>query len=398
MKIVLVSCVDTADDSRFDRFAAALSEAGHNIVAVACPPDSAGWSRQNVKYIYLPPVSFHFWKNSSWLKVSLAVFVRMKNCLIAFWRLLLERPDVCHCQEPDSWLISVVAKLFTSSLVVVDIREIYEERAHAFPYRMRSIIYTFIRFFMGMLSRRTDHIIHVSEARKDYYSYLKAPSTVISLFPNSPDSSYDHNHPRILELKDKFVLVHAGALRPNYAAHELLEAVDIVSSQISQVLLLVLGGITASDSYMGLVQKLEKKAKLLIVPYISPDLVFSYLQMSDVGISTLLPIDKIHELAFPRKLFEYMAAGLPIIGAKVPGIEKILINDECGIVVDASSPGAIADAIITFAHNDTLRFSMAKKSKEASRKYSWSTESQKLVDLYNGLEKMGKDILPFGSG
>ena len=77
---------------------------------------------------------------------------------------------------------------------------------------------------------------------------------------------------------------------------------------------------------------------LIIVPRISHEKVINILLESDIGISLVLPLDQTHILAMPRKFFEYLAAGLPVVAANVPTLRNIVESTGCGVLVDPNSP------------------------------------------------------------
>ncbi len=81
-----------------------------------------------------------------------------------------------------------------------------------------------------------------------------------------------------------------------------------------------------------------------------------------------------------------MAVGLPVIGADVPDIRRVIVEEKCGLIVDASSSESIAGAIITLAENNELRRQMAERAYKSAEKYQWSTEAIKLIQLYTELQ------------
>jgi glycosyltransferase involved in cell wall biosynthesis len=69
-----------------------------------------------------------------------------------------------------------------------------------------------------------------------------------------------------------------------------------------------------------------------------------YLAEADIGVLTCRP-DPFRKYASPLKAFEYMAAGLPVVGTRVSEIVKVIEASHAGIIID-SSPGAFAEAVI----------------------------------------------------
>lgn len=103
------------------------------------------------------------------------------------------------------------------------------------------------------------------------------------------------------------------------------------------------------------------------------------------GLVTFLPVAN-HVAAQPNKLFEYMAAGLAVIGSDFPLWKTIIEGEECGICVDPTDPCAIAAAIDAL-NADPER---ARRMGEAGRRavvarYNWNAEAEKLVEFYEEL-------------
>ena len=57
------------------------------------------------------------------------------------------------------------------------------------------------------------------------------------------------------------------------------------------------------------------------------------------------PTDTNHRYTTPQKLFESMAAGVPVVASDLPGMAQIVRATGAGVVCDPTSPHAIAEAI-----------------------------------------------------
>ena len=100
------------------------------------------------------------------------------------------------------------------------------------------------------------------------------------------------------------------------------------------------------------------------------------------GMVTFLPLPN-HIDAQPNKMFEYMSAGIPVIGSNFPLWKEIIEGNKCGICVDPTNPQSIANAIDYIMQNDALAEQMGKNGREAvMKKYNWSVEEKKLVEVY----------------
>ena len=97
-----------------------------------------------------------------------------------------------------------------------------------------------------------------------------------------------------------------------------------------------------------------------------------------------------HLEAQPNKLFEYMAAGLPVIASDFPLWRKLVADVECGLLVDPGKPEEIARAIAWVLDHPGEAEAMGRRGQAAVASiYSWESEARKLKDLYAALLAAG---------
>jgi glycosyltransferase involved in cell wall biosynthesis len=90
--------------------------------------------------------------------------------------------------------------------------------------------------------------------------------------------------------------------------------------------------------------------------------------------------------SYPVKLFEYMAAGLPVIASDFPFWEQFVKDTGAGLMVDPLEPNAIAEAIDWLLEHPDEAGAMGQRGREAVvGKYSWENEAKKLLNFYAGL-------------
>jgi glycosyltransferase involved in cell wall biosynthesis len=88
----------------------------------------------------------------------------------------------------------------------------------------------------------------------------------------------------------------------------------------------------------------------------------------------------------PRKLFEFMALGMPVVMSDLPPSRPFVGDGYCAFMVPPDDYGAYADAIIRLLNDPALRHQMGKEGRRrVDREYNWEKESQKLLDLYREL-------------
>ncbi|MGH9783118.1 MAG: glycosyltransferase [Terriglobia bacterium] len=374
------------DDTRAQLLIRTLLDAGWEVSAVM-PPGAAGQVlRGGARHVALPRVSCYFWPDSRWHELLLGLWQRFRNSMIAIPKAWRELPAICVCHEPDSWLVGLVLKWFRGAALVVDLREVYEDRVSAFPPRFRTFLRRWMRKTLSLFARSSDSVIHVSEDRASLYRFPGTPSTVIHHYPHA--AMFPAISPKRLEgLGGKFVVLHAGPLRPNYAGSEILHAIEIASAAIPDLVCLVLGGDARSGANdRPLLLRLAREGKLILLPRLPHDEALALMKGSDAGLAVVLPVDQTHQLACPVKLFEYLHVGLPVIGSNVSEIRRVLNQYECGITVDARNPGEIADAMIRLAQDPRLRATLSRNALLAAEKsLNWERERPKVIQLFDSV-------------
>ena len=105
-----------------------------------------------------------------------------------------------------------------------------------------------------------------------------------------------------------------------------------------------------------------------------------------VGVITRHPIER-HLTAMPTKLFEYMAAGLPVVASDLPTIRPIVETHRCGLLVDPLDPEDIARALSYLLEHPEEAKEMGDRGYHAVRDhFSWDVEQAKLLNLYRDLK------------
>ena len=82
----------------------------------------------------------------------------------------------------------------------------------------------------------------------------------------------------------------------------------------------------------------------------------------------------------PLKLFEYMAAGAPIVAAELPSIREVIKHGDNGWLVAPDDPGALAAGIRHVLQNRDLASAMAAKAARDAKNYTWQSRAARIVE------------------
>ena len=176
--------------------------------------------------------------------------------------------------------------------------------------------------------------------------------------------------------------VYVGAITANRGLAEMLEAQARLAEELGARLHLAgpfhpasLGDVTRRQALAGV----EVHGRLA-----RPE-VAELLGRCRVGLVVLHPTPSYLE-AYPTKLFEYQAAGLPVVASDFDIIRQFVEPDQCGLLVDPLDVGAVADAVRWLLGHPQEAQAMGERGRQAVRqRYAWAGEGRRLVAFYRAL-------------
>ena len=127
--------------------------------------------------------------------------------------------------------------------------------------------------------------------------------------------------------------------------------------------------------------------RIHVLDPVAPEELIEWIAAADVGVATNVPVCLNERLSTPNKLFECLAAGVPVVSSDFPIRRQILLCDPggpLGEVCDPREPADIAAAIArVLALVPEERLALHIRCSEAARdRWNWETESARLVALY----------------
>ncbi len=124
-----------------------------------------------------------------------------------------------------------------------------------------------------------------------------------------------------------------------------------------------------------------------LLPAVPPAELLDWVASASVVAIPIQPTSLNHLLTTPNKLFEALAAGVPVVAADLPGIAAIVRDTGIGVLCDPTSPGAVAAAVgEVLAWDDDRRAAIRDGARTAVRdRYSWETQVRPLLATYGRL-------------
>ena len=82
----------------------------------------------------------------------------------------------------------------------------------------------------------------------------------------------------------------------------------------------------------------------------------------------------------PLKLFEYMAAGVPIVASDLPSIREVLRHGENAWLVEPGDSKALADGISRLLRDNASSHKMASNARHSVKGHSWEERASRILD------------------
>ncbi|HOS93022.1 MAG TPA: glycosyltransferase family 4 protein [Armatimonadota bacterium] len=237
------------------------------------------------------------------------------------------------------------------------------------------------RWWMGWIERRAlemgDLIVCVSERVQDLVRARLGPGLFrrSMVVPNAVDTSrFGSECWRERRTPDELRIGYAGILKPGYGLELLVDTFAAVRGQVPQAVLHVYGDGPLRGELEARAARCEGILFHGAVPFLDMPRVLAGL---DIAAYTMAP-----ETSFgsSTKVYEYMAAGLPIVAADTPGVRQALGDGEHGLLYPLGDGDALVRQIVRLAHDPGLARTLAQRGRDAvNAHHSWTARVQSLT-------------------
>lgn len=368
--VAVVTTVHRPFDTRiFHKQAVSLAAAGYEVVLV-----QRGDAPEVVKSVRVVP-----------LPTASNRYVRVTwNCWLALRAVLNSGATICHLHDPELIPVGLVLKILGKT-VVYDVHEelvLVNDRAYVPAWAKRPLAWV-IGAVEALAERFFDRIVAATSLIAEHFSADR-----VTLVRNTP---------RLEELADCGRSRFAGRPRQAFCAGGMAHynGVDLMVAAVAALpdrppSRLVLGGEFLNERDREDILSRPGADRVDFLGWLDRTALAREMGQSRVGIALYRRTANVLR-ADPIKLYEMMGAGLPVVVSDVPRWRDLVLQNDCGIMVDPDDAQACAAALSRLLNNPEEAEAMGRRARATILAgYEWSVDEARLLELYEDLSQKRK--------
>lgn len=294
------------------------------------------------------------------------------------------KPDLVHCHDFDTLPAGLRWGWRRQRPVVYDAHEYYADlckpRLHGWS---GALLYRAIRQGEHIGARLASAVITVDDTLAAIYRRLNHRVAVIGHYPSRAWAA----QPAPVFTRPTVTLVYVGRLSEDRGLRYYLDLLRHLRGLDAPIRLILAGSFTpAAQKELFDLCAQDLKDCVEWLPWLPYERIPALLQAADVGLAVLQPEPR-YVAALPVKLFEYMAAGLPVLASDFPPIAAINAQADCALLVNPTAPVEhAAQLLLEWVKDPQIPQTLGRNGRRAVLEtYNWESLMAQLDQLYQAL-------------
>lgn len=197
----------------------------------------------------------------------------------------------------------------------------------------------------------------------------------------SPDQPKSTREALGLPTDKKVIILQGSGINIHRGAEEAVESMQYIQDAV----LLILGSGDVIPELKRRVQELNLSDRVIFKDRMPYDKMMAHTLLSDLGLSLDKDTNVNYRFSLPNKLFDYIQAGISVLGSDLVEVKRIIQDYGVGEVVRSFEPKELAQQIQEMLHSEKVSEWRANAVK-ASSELTWEKESEvlgKMIDSLN---------------
>jgi glycosyltransferase involved in cell wall biosynthesis len=183
--------------------------------------------------------------------------------------------------------------------------------------------------------------------------------------------------------KNKKILLSQGTgINSNRGYEELILSMLYLTNEYC---LVIIGSGLVIESLKNLVKENSLENKVVFLEKMIPAQLRQVTKLAFCGFTLDKPLCLNYYYILPNKLFDFIAAEIPIIASNMVEVETIVNEYEIGIVLEEMNSKNIADAVMHLNANASFYEKCKKNTVRAYQDLNWQNEEKKLLSIFEKL-------------
>ncbi len=288
----------------------------------------------------------------------------------------------------QGWTAWMLARL-KGAKFLFEVRDLWPDFAIAVGVLKNPLLINMSLWLERFLYRRADQVMVNSPGYMEHVASRGAQR--VELIPNGADPAMfnplDMGSPfrASNHLQNRFVVLYAGAHGISNDLDVVLDAAVLLARRLD-IHFVLLGDGKEKANLQARAQQLGVR-NVTFLPPVPKSEMGAALAGADACLAILKPLQE-YKTTYPNKVFDYMAAGRPVILAIDGVIRQVVEAAGCGLFCEPGNPQALADAVLKLASDRDAALQMGLAGRAyLEQHFSREVLAEKLEMLLVGMVK-----------
>jgi glycosyltransferase involved in cell wall biosynthesis len=283
------------------------------------------------------------------------------------------RPELVHANDWNTMWTGLFIKYSSGSRLVYDSHELWADRNGRWEWR------PWLLACEALFVRAADEVLTSSPGYADALAarYRIPRPVVVRNIPERPPTTSPPPAPRGEPTTP--LVVYVGGLMPGRGIEQMIDALPLLSGV--RLRAVGPGAPHFRASLLARARAAEVLDRVELCQPVAPAEVGGALAEASAGLCLIQPICRSYELSLPNKLFEYAAAGVPVLASDLPVIAALVRVEGLGEVAPAGDPRAIAASLRRLLEPERRRLA-AQQAQAFAAAHGWAGDAHTLEGVY----------------
>ena len=234
---------------------------------------------------------------------------------------------------------------------------------------------------------QADVVLAVSSQLRDHAISLGADPGRVRVLPNGVNPGLFNPAIPAQHVRHRWgvhegpILGFVGGLRPWHDMKALPPLLHRLSQRYAKLQMVIVGEGPLRIALEDDLKRLGIRERVVLTGSVPHEDIPELIRLFDVAVAPYAHLD--HAFYFsPLKLFEYMACGVPVVGARLGQLVEVIRHGETGLLYDAGDIDGLASACDRLLNDDKLRQRMgAMAAKDVLEHYTWDRNAERVTEL-----------------